>query len=201
MKHIKQSLITGGLTFVISVLLNLSSNTVLAFSPLTTSFILLFFIILIGIGFDLIGTAATAGEEKPFHAMASNRVPGAKHGIWLVKNADRVASFSNDVIGDIAGTLSGAVAAAIVFRIAIISSTVNTHENWINTFFIGLVAALTVGGKSLGKSFAMKHATDILFLAGRVLYGLEKIGIKVMRPEKTKSRSKSKKVINNEKGD
>ena len=75
-------------TFVVSTVLSLGSNSVLAFMPVTASLVLLLFIILIGVLFDILGVAATAGEEAPFHAMASNRVPGAKHAIWLVRHAD-----------------------------------------------------------------------------------------------------------------
>jgi hypothetical protein len=79
---------------------------------------LLFFIILVGIVFDIVGIAATAAQEAPFHARASRRLLGAKKSIWIVRNADKVASFCNDVVGDICGTVSGAVGASIVFSLA-----------------------------------------------------------------------------------
>ena len=56
------------------------------------SFIILLFIIFIGIIFDLIGMAVTAADEKPFHAKAAKKIPGAKQAIYLVR-ADRVAGF------------------------------------------------------------------------------------------------------------
>ena len=62
--------------------------------------------------FDIIGVAVTAAREEPFHAMAVDRVSGAQQAIRLVRHADKVATFTNDMIGDVAGTLSGAVAAA-----------------------------------------------------------------------------------------
>lgn len=185
-KHLKHSLITGVTTFVISVLINFSSNAVLEFSPLAVSFILLFFIVLLGIAFDIVGTAAASGEEDPFHAMASDKIVGAKHSIWLVRHADRVASFSNDVVGDIAGTISGAIAAAIVFRLAL--SNPQIRESIANTLLIGLVAAITVGGKAYAKSFAIKRSTEILYVVGRVLYALEKVGLRIVKTDKAKNR-------------
>ncbi|HHX01897.1 MAG TPA: hypothetical protein GX739_04405 [Firmicutes bacterium] len=185
-KHLRHSLITGVTTFIISVLINFSSNAVLEFSPLSVSFILLFFIVLLGIVFDIIGTAAASGEEDPFHAMASDKVVGAKHSIWLVRNADKVASFSNDVVGDIAGTISGAIAAVVVFRL--VTSYPQIRENIANTVLIGFVAAVTVGGKAYAKSFAINRSTDILYLAGRVLYALEKVGLRIVQTDKAKNR-------------
>ena len=45
------------------------------------------------------------------------KYPGAKEAVLLAKNADKVASFCNDVLGDISGTFSGAIGAAIVVRL------------------------------------------------------------------------------------
>lgn len=41
--------------------------------PITISFVLLLVIILLGILFDIIGIAATAADEVPFHAMAAKK--------------------------------------------------------------------------------------------------------------------------------
>lgn len=162
-------------TFVLSVVLNLGSNSVLSFLPLTLSFVLLLFIIFIGVLFDIIGVAATAGEEAPFHAMASNRLAGAKQAIWLVRNADAVSTFCNDLIGDVAGTLSGAIGVAIVFQLG--SFSLGAGEALVTTLMVALIAALTVGGKSIGKSFAISNSTVILMVVGRILHSLERVGL------------------------
>lgn len=188
MKLFKHVLTIGGLTFVISVLLNISSTAALALSPLHISFLLLFFIVLIGIIFDIIAVAAAAGQEAPFHAMATDRVPGAKQCVWLVRNADRVSTFCGDIVGDIAGTISGATAAAIIYQLIITNPQLN--EGILNTVLLGLVAALTVGGKAAGKSFAINRSTDILYVVGRMIYAFEK-----MRPNQ-KKKSKQNKRIN-----
>lgn len=162
-------------TFLVSLAFNLGSNSVLSFVPLTLGLVLLLFIILVGVIFDIVGVSATAGEEAPFHAMASNRVLGAKQAIWLVRNADSVSTFCNDLIGDVAGTLSGAVGVAIVFNLGSLSAGLG--ETLANTFMVALIAALTVGGKSIGKNFAISNSTTILIIVGRVLYSMERIGI------------------------
>lgn len=163
-------------TFLVSLAFNLGSNSVLSFVPLTLSLVLLLFIILLGVVFDIVGVAATAGEEAPFHAMASNRLHGAKQAIWLVRNADSVSTFCNDLIGDVAGTLSGAVGVAIVLNLDRLSAGLG--GTLANTFVVALIAALTVGGKSLGKNFAISKSTTILTIAGRLLYSLGRIGIR-----------------------
>jgi CBS domain containing-hemolysin-like protein len=106
--------------------------------------------------------------------MASNRVRGARQGIWLVRHADKVSVFCNDVVGDIGGTLSGAIGASIVFQL--VSSGFPLTETVLSTLMIAAVAALTVGGKAMAKSFAISHSVEILLLAGKLLYALEKIG-------------------------
>ncbi len=163
-------------TFLVSLAFNLGSNSVLSVVPLTLGFVLLLFIILVGVVFDIVGVSATAGEESPFHAMASNRVRGAKQAIWLVRNADSVSTFCNDLIGDVAGTLSGAVGVAIVWNLATLSAGLG--ETLANTFMVALIAAVTVGGKSIGKNFAISNSTKILIIVGRLLYSMERVGIR-----------------------
>jgi CBS domain containing-hemolysin-like protein len=160
--------------FALSILLNLGSNSLMAAFPLYVSLMLLAIVILLGIIFDVIGVAAAAGRETPLHAMASNRVRGARQGIWLVRHADKVSVFCNDVVGDIGGTLSGAIGASIVFQL--VSSGFPLTETVLSTLMIAVVAALTVGGKAMAKSFAISHSVEILLLAGKLLYALEKIG-------------------------
>ncbi len=169
----------SGTTFLLSIILSIGSNGLLAIIPFVLSFVVLFFIVFIGVCFDIVGVAAAAGQETPFHAMASNRLDGAKQCIWLVRNADQVATYCSDVVGDIAGTLSGAIAAAIVFRIVLIGPRVN--ETIVTTVLIGLVAALTVFGKAMGKTVAINRSTDILYKVGRILFMLERVGIKIAK--------------------
>lgn len=160
-------------TFLISVVSNFTSSTLLGVLSLFPAFILLIIIVLIGVVFDIIGVAATAATETPFHAMAVDRVLGARQAIWVVRNADSVATFANDMIGDIAGTLSGAVATSIVFSIA------RMHPSWnealLGTGVVSAAAALTVGGKAFGKTVAIKQANAIIHMVGKLLYGWERL--------------------------
>lgn len=120
----------------------------------------------------MVGVAVTAADEKPFHAMAAKKVPGAGKAIWLLRNADKVASFCNDVVGDICGIISGAASAVIAGQI--IAEIAQTGRgNVVQLAMSGLVAGMTVGGKAAGKSIAMqvqhKHRLSDGARAGAVL--------------------------------
>ncbi|MDO7786400.1 hypothetical protein [Desulforamulus aquiferis] len=155
-------------SFALAVLFALLSETMARIvQSIAIALAGLLFLILIGILSDIIGTAATAAQEAPFHAKAAKRVRGAKEGVFLLRNADKVANICNDVIGDIIGTVSGALGISIVVRI------INNHPNIdtlvANITMTAIIASLTVSGKALGKTLALKRANDVIFLVGKFL--------------------------------
>jgi len=99
--------------------------------------------------------------------MAARRVFGAKRAIQLIKNADKVSNFCNDVVGDIASIISGATVASIIAQISVAYSIKNVI--WLSLVMTGLVAAITVGGKALGKTLAIIKGNDIIFFVARVI--------------------------------
>ena len=101
------------MAMTISALFSLLSQELLGAASLFGAFAVLLAIIAIGIFFDMVGVAVTAAEEKPFHSMAARKVPGGLEGIWLLRNAGKVSSVCNDVVGDICGIISGTAATAI----------------------------------------------------------------------------------------
>ena len=138
------------------------------------AFLILLLIIFIGIVFDIIGMAVATADEKPFHAMAARKVTGAKECIVLLRNAERVSSICNDVVGDICGVVSGAASATIAAQI--LSNFQFTFEDMVSLGMSSLAAALTVGGKAVGKSIAVKSCTDIVYHAGQLIYFLNHLG-------------------------
>src|SRR5690554_1632429 len=74
---------------------------------ITTSLVTLIVIIIIGVVFDIIGIAVTAASEVPFLSMASKKKRGAINAVRLIRKADQVSSFCNDVVGDICSIISG----------------------------------------------------------------------------------------------
>ena len=140
----------------------------MAGSSVAVAFCILLAIIFLGILFDIIGMAVATADEKPFHSMASRKVPGAQEAIRLLRNAERVSSICNDVVGDICGVVSGSASATIA---ALILS--NVELGWpraVSLAMSALVAGLTVGGKAIGKSIAVKFCTRIVHMVGRVLH-------------------------------
>ncbi len=159
-------------TIFISGTITLVSDAIMEVSGLVVCFSILLGIILVGILFDIIGVAVTSADEKPFHSMAARKVPGAHEAITLLRNAERVSSICNDVVGDICGVVSGSASATISALII-----VNMEANWkmiVSLAMSALVAGLTVGGKAVGKTFAINSCTTIVHAAGRVIFGLGK---------------------------
>lgn len=154
-------------TIAVSATISFTSNEIMDRSSIAVAFLILLFIIAVGIVFDIVGVAVTSADEKPFHSMASRRVPGAKEAIRLLRNAGKVSSICNDVIGDICGVVSGAASATIAAR-----ALTYVQFSWPQVVTLGmsaLVAGLTVGGKAVGKTVAIRSCTEIVFLVGRIL--------------------------------
>lgn len=182
----------GALTFLLSVVINLASETVSRKVGVLPSFFILVMIVFLGILADIVGTSVTAADEKPFLSMAANRVPGARHALRLIRNADAVANFCNDIIGDICGTVSGAVTVNIVARIVLLRPGWN--EAVLSLFMLAFTAALTVGGKAAGKQFSISQATAVVLGVGKFLYlieravGVDLTGTKRNNSQRTMSR-------------
>jgi hypothetical protein len=186
-KTLKWSTSIAVITLVLAAIFTVVSSALLNGVSWGIGMGIVFLIVLTGVIFDIIGVASTAAQEVPFHAMASERVPGARHAILITRNADRVANFCNDVIGDISGIVSGTASAAVVVELTLSMGNDNGSnlEYLITIIFTSVVAALTVGGKALGKSYAINHSTFIIFQVGRLLYFIEeKLRIKLLSPAK-----------------
>lgn len=155
------------ITMVISAAMSFISSRLLGNAGMAVSFLILICIVAIGIVFDIIGVAVTACPEAPFHAMASRKVAEAPDALKLLRNANRVSSFCNDVIGDICGVISGSAAAVIAARVLILSKS--KSEIFITLLLSAVVSGMTVGGKACGKSLAMNSSTAVVRTAARVL--------------------------------
>lgn len=172
-------------TILVSATITLASDALMEGSNIVVAFIILFAIILIGILFDIIGMAVATASEKPFHAMAARKVRGAKECIMLLRNAERVSSICNDVIGDICGVVSGSASATIAAQI--LANFTFTWPEIISLTLSSLVAALTVGGKAIGKGIAINSCTDIVYHAGQIIYLLRHVG-EIFTPKKKNQR-------------
>ncbi len=155
-------------TIFISACFSFFSDLLLEKVQTWAAFAVLFVIVLVGILFDIIGVAVTTADERPFHSMAARNRPEAKEAIRLIRNASRVSSFCNDVVGDICGVISGSASAVIAA--SVVKNFEPTAASLFKLLLSALVAALTVGGKAVGKTFAINAGTPIVHFAARLIY-------------------------------
>ena len=163
-------------TMFISGGISLLSDALMQGSGIFVAFMILLLIILVGIVFDIIGMAVATADEKPFHAMAARKVPGAKDAIKLLRNAERVSSICNDVVGDICGVVSGSASATIAAQVL-----QNFDFSWpqiVSLVMSALVAGLTVGGKAIGKTFAVNSCTEIVYWVGQLICWFHELPIR-----------------------
>lgn len=173
-RRVRWILVISAWTFILALLIGFIAHyTLNEIQSLTISFLTLIIVIGMGILFDLVGTAAAAADIAPLNAKAARKVVGAKRGVYLVKNAEQVANFCNDVIGDISGIVSGTLAAFIVIKI-VLNLQQYQADFYLNILLTAVVAALTVGGKAWGKVLAINHSTEVILVAGLIITRLEK---------------------------
>lgn len=160
------------IALVISFCFSFGSETILPNAGMFIGILLVFLFIGIGIAFDMIGVAVTASDEKPFHSMSAQKVRGAKVAIKFKNNANKVSSFCCDVIGDICGIISGSAGVIVAENIA---STINTDLFFTTLVITSIIAALTIGGKALGKSVAINKSNTILYEFAKVISYVYKV--------------------------
>lgn len=148
------------LAFMISFFFSFASETLMPNVPTLVGIIILIIFILLGILFDMIGVAVTSADVRPFHSMSAKKIRGASVAVTFKKNADKVSSFCNDVIGDICGIVSGSAGVYIAVNL---SKLLEINGFLCSLLITSLIAALTIGGKALGKGFAINRSTTILY--------------------------------------
>ena len=154
-------------TIFVSGAISMISDEIMSKSGIAISFVILLLIVFVGIVFDVIGVAVTSADERPFHSMAARKVPGAQEAIRLLRNAERVSSICNDVVGDICGVVSGSASATIAAQL--LAKFDFSWPTLVGLLMSALVSGLTVGGKAIGKTFAVNSSTKIVHFTGRVI--------------------------------
>ncbi|MBQ9331118.1 MAG: DUF21 domain-containing protein [Oscillibacter sp.] len=147
--------------------LSLASQSLLSGAGVILASVILVIFIVLGIVFDVIGMAVTAADPRPLHSMAAHKEKGAKEALALLKNASHVSSICNDVVGDICGIVSGVTAAVIVSQL---QAALHTGTIFIGVAVTALISGLTIGGKALSKTFAIREATRVVHWVGRFLH-------------------------------
>ena len=152
------------ITLIISAGVSIVAEVFISNMGIAPAVAVLFLLIAIGVVFDMIGVAFAGCDEKPFIAMASRKIKKGRRALKLLKKAEVVSSICNDVIGDICGIVSGSAGAAIALKV--IAGAKSVNDMIISIGISALIAALTVGGKAMGKSFAIKNNVKIVEFVG-----------------------------------
>ena len=160
------------MTFFIALFFSTISNVLIEeCNNVFVLIILSLLFIAIGILFDIIGTAVLTANIATFHAKSSKKIKGSKEGVYLIKNASRMASICNDVIGDICGIVSGSIGAMLSIYI---SNKLNISVVLVTLIISSVISSLTVGGKAIGKKYAIKHSDPIIFEVAKLLSKFKK---------------------------
>lgn len=159
------------LAFIISLVFSGGSNLILDNVNVYFGVLIIIFFIIIGVIFDMVGIAVASADQKPFHSMASKRVKGSKTAIKLIKNAEKVSAFCNDVIGDICNIISGSAGAVVATQLAS-----KYHFDIVVTSLIvtALIASITIGGKAMGKSYAINKSEVIIYKFAKIIHIFKK---------------------------
>ena len=146
--------------FLTSFTLSFISEMTIPNLSLWLGILVTLFFIFLGIFFDIIGVSVTTADEAVFHSMSSRKVKGANIAVKFKKNADKVSSFCCDVIGDVFGIISGAAGKTIA---AILVTQFKFNTLFTSITVAAIIAAITIGGKAIGKSFAINKSNIVLY--------------------------------------
>lgn len=152
--------------FLISLFFSSITETLVSHLNAVLGIIIILLIIVIGVIFDMVGVSVTAASIKPFNSMASKKIRGSKTAIFLIQNAEKVSAFCNDVIGDVCGIISGSVGILIS---NVIANELDANVGVITLILTALIASITIGGKALGKSYAINKSDVIVFRFAKIV--------------------------------
>lgn len=148
------------LSFGLTVLFSFLTEISIKDSPAFVCIIVLVVLLVLNISCDVLANAIISCNPEAFHAMASNKIRGAKRAVTFCKNASKLGSIFADVIGDICGIVSGAAGTALALHFAFDGKILQLIASIGVSAVIG---ALTVGGKAIFKHFAIKYNKGIVF--------------------------------------
>ncbi len=75
------------------------------------------------------------------------------------------------LLGDICGIVSGSVGAMLAIYI---TQVTNISIAFSSLIISSVISSLTVGGKAIGKKYAILKSDEIIFIVGKVIYKFKK---------------------------
>lgn len=154
------------LTFSFSVCFSVLSEIINSKVGVIISLLIIVVFFLLNIIFDVIGVATTVCEKQGFVELAKHGDKNAKIAIRMVENNEKVCSFCCDIIGDICGILSGSAGASLIYKFHF--NLTSAELILFSTLISALIASITVFAKAVGKNFAIRKSSTIVYFVGKV---------------------------------
>jgi len=148
------------ISLIISLVFSYISESLMPNVNITIGILIMFFFIGLGIFFDILGVSVTVADIKPYHSMAAKKIKGAKVAVTLKKNETKMSSIFCDVIGDICGIISGSAGVYIAVKL---SNILGINPLITSLSITAIISSLTIGGKAIGKGYAINNGTMILY--------------------------------------
>jgi len=160
---VKATLISLVLGFVVAF----GAEVALTDASIAVAVVLIVVLVLVGVLFDMMGLAVASCDPVPLRSMASRKVRGARHALWLCNNAHKVSSIFNDIVGDSIGVITGVCGAALAYELA--AGLTGLARILVSVAVSALIAALTIGGKASMKGVAIRHSKRIVLSIGKFM--------------------------------
>lgn len=154
------------ISFTLSIVMSYVSTTTIPNINIIAGTVVTLLFIGLGILFDIIGVAVTSADEKVFNSMSARKIKGASLAVKMKKNAPKVSSLCCDIVGDTCGIISGTATATIATNL---SKITNLNILLVTLLSSAIAASLTIGGKAIGKSFAMNKSNIILYEFAKII--------------------------------
>lgn len=154
------------ISFTLSIAMSYVSTTTIPNINIIAGTVVTLLFIGLGILFDIIGVAVTSADEKVFNSMSARKIKGAFLAVKMKKSAPKVSSLCCDIVGDTCGIISGTATATIA---ANLSKIAHINVLLVTLLSSAIAASLTIGGKAIGKSFAMNKSNIILYEFAKII--------------------------------
>lgn len=154
------------ISFTLSIAMSYVSTTTIPNINIIAGTVVTLLFIGLGILFDIIGVAVTSADEKVFNSMSARKIKGASLAVKMKKSAPKVSSLCCDIVGDTCGIISGTATATIATNL---SKITNINILLVTLLSSAIAASLTIGGKAIGKSFAMNKSNIILYEFAKII--------------------------------
>ena len=154
------------ISFTLSIVMSYVSTATIPNINIIAGTVVTLLFIGLGILFDIIGVAVTSADEKVFNSMSARKIKGASLAVKMKKSAPKVSSLCCDIVGDTCGIISGTATATIAINL---SKITNINILLVTLLSSGIAASLTIGGKAIGKSFAMNKSNIILYEFAKII--------------------------------